>query len=64
MTVHGARGRPAAGAAAEAPPPPAAYPVDVAGVRDPRLSRWLWLVKWLLALPHLVVLVLLWAAPM
>jgi hypothetical protein len=32
------------------------------GSLDPRLSRWLWLVKMILAVPHFVVLVVLWAA--
>jgi hypothetical protein len=77
MVVAGARGSrppPAAGeqqlalagtagagtvrAAAPAP----AHPVDVVAVLDPELRRWLWLFKWLLAIPHYIVLAFLWIA--
>jgi hypothetical protein len=38
------------------------YPLQLSGKLSPRLSRGLWLVKWLLAIPHFVVLFFLWIA--
>jgi Domain of unknown function (DUF4389) len=38
------------------------YPVHVDGMLDSHLSRWMWLVKWVLAIPHYVVLFFLWIA--
>lgn len=36
------------------------HPLRLEARLDAPLSRWMWLVKWLLALPHVVVLVFLW----
>src|SRR5205814_9526521 len=36
------------------------YPLQLTGELSPRLSRGLWLVKWLLAIPHCFVLFFLW----
>ncbi len=36
------------------------YPASLSGSLDPKISRWLWLLKWLLAVPHVVVLAVLW----
>ncbi len=40
----------------------ATCPVRVDATLDSHLNRWLWLVKWLLATPHYVVLLFLWVA--
>lgn len=49
---------PALAPAAETAP----YPARLRGDLDPVLSRWMWLVKWFLAIPHFIVLFFLWFA--
>ena len=36
------------------------YPIRIDGCVDSNRSRWLWLAKWLLALPHWLILGLSW----
>jgi hypothetical protein len=38
------------------------YPARLDARLDEPLSRWLWLVKWFLAIPHLIILFFLWIA--
>ena len=38
------------------------HPVVLTARLDPDLSRWQWLVKWFLAIPHYFLLAFLWPA--
>ena len=63
----GRNGSGAGPAAASAGSAPGHYsgrgtPVMLSATLDPGLSRWKWLVKWFLAVPHFIVLVFLWVA--
>jgi Domain of unknown function (DUF4389) len=44
------------------PATPSVYPLRLEGHPDAPLSRWLWLVKWVLIIPHVIVLAFLWLA--
>lgn len=51
------------GTAADVPSEPAGVgPVRLNARLDAPLSRWRWLVKWILVIPHVIVLVFLWVA--
>jgi hypothetical protein len=41
---------------------PSAHPVRLQATLDAPLSRWLWLLKWVLVIPHAIALVFLWIA--
>ena len=42
--------------------PGSSYPLQLEGELAPRLSRARWLVKWILVIPHVIVLAVLWVA--
>jgi hypothetical protein len=62
LLFFGLRHQLAVTAAPSPPTPPGTYPARLDGHLEPQLSRWLWLVKWVLLIPHAVVLAFLWLA--
>lgn len=44
------------------PEPSSVRSIRLRGDLDEPLSRWMWLVKWILAIPHYIVLLFLWIA--
>ncbi len=64
VIVLAARGRGAEVVPGEVALPrrPGPEPLRLEAAIDDRLSPWQWLVKWFLAIPHFVVLAILWAA--
>ncbi len=60
--LHGDEVGGIAGGADGGTPITAPYPLSLDAGLDLPLSRWMWLVKWLLAIPHMLILVLLWMA--
>jgi hypothetical protein len=53
-------GVPALVVSGPAAPAVGTYPARLDGYLDPALGRWRWLIKWLLVVPHVFVLALLW----
>ena len=60
LIVVGARGGDGHERVEPVEPGVAGTPVALHARLDPTLSRWMWLVKWFLAIPHLIVLTFLW----
>ena len=61
LIAFGVRRAPRAAEAAAAASA-SASPVRLAATPDVKLSRWLWLVKWVLLIPHVFLLFFLWCA--
>jgi hypothetical protein len=59
---YGVRGTATSPAQSALDATPAEHPVTVSARLDEPLSRWLWIVKWVLLIPHVFVLAFLWAA--